>query len=126
MSKYYYLKFKIRTIKWKNSIDENARFLDGSLLPSVLIENKIDLVEQDVIESDAELRDFSDKNKFSGYFRSSAKLGININESMEFLIKTVIAKLESCNEGRVHQTDSQSIILKNQKSIIQKDKNSCC
>ena len=33
------------TAKWKKSIDENAKFVDGEKLPCVLIENKIDLVD---------------------------------------------------------------------------------
>ena len=42
------------TIKWKKSIDDNTTFIDGSPLPIVLVQNKIDLVEQDKIENDQE------------------------------------------------------------------------
>ena len=32
------------TIKWKNSVDDSIRFLDGEYLPSVLVRNKVDLI----------------------------------------------------------------------------------
>jgi translation initiation factor 2 gamma subunit (eIF-2gamma) len=97
------------------------------MLPSVLIENKIDLVEEEELKDDIELKEFAEKNKFNGYFRSSAKLGININESMEFLIKTIIKRMEdNSTNDRVSQDVVKSIILKNSKTIEQKKNPTCC
>ncbi len=120
-----------RTIKWKNIIDENARFFDGDLLPCLLIENKVDLVPQDQIKNDSELKDFSEKQKFIGCFRSSAKMGININESMELLIKNIVERL-SLSSDEVLDKDRKSIVLENpdnNKKYGGKDrklKDNCC
>ena len=56
------------TLKWKESVDESARFLDGGILPSVLVENKIDLVEEDVAKEETEIKKFAEENKYIGYF----------------------------------------------------------
>ena len=49
------------------------------------------------------LKEFSETNGFNGYFRTSAKTGQNVSESMEFIIKEIISKLEEMslkgNEG---------------------------
>ena len=37
------------TIKWKKSIDDNATFIDGTPLPIVLVQNKIDLVDDEAL-----------------------------------------------------------------------------
>ena len=40
-----------------------------------------------------QLEEFAINNEFCGYFRTSAKTGLNINESMEFLIRNIIKRL---------------------------------
>ena len=43
------------------------------------------------------MKNFSEENGFDGYFKVSAKTGKNIEESMSFLIKNIINKLEEIN-----------------------------
>jgi translation elongation factor EF-4 len=121
---------KLRTIKWKNSIDENARLSDGSLLPCLLIQNKIDLVSEEVIKNDIEIKDFVKKNKFIDVFRSSAKQGINVSEAMEFVISQIINKQESINKNTdtiVNERDKRSIVLDSRKANNkEKSKDGCC
>ena len=50
------------TIKWKKAIDDNARFIDETPLPIVLVQNKIDLVEPEALKGDEEeLKKFVDE-----------------------------------------------------------------
>jgi hypothetical protein len=87
------------------------------------------MVSDEIVKNDSELREFSEKNKFSGYFRTSAKLGININESMEYLIKTIVSKLESVElkEGKeIKEKDRKSIVLENPRYSNQNKKDNCC
>ena len=49
--------------------------------------------EQDNMD---ELNDFCEKNEFNGCFKTSAKTGKNISESMEFLITEIIKMLQRC------------------------------
>ena len=60
------------------------------------MENKADLLDNEKID-DPELTEFANKNGFDGAFRTSAKTGLNINESMTFLITNIIKRMESIN-----------------------------
>jgi GTPase SAR1 family protein len=114
-----YIQLNFRTIKWKIIIDETSKFVDGSSLPCLLIENKIDLVSEEKATNDIEVLDFAKKNKFIGVYRTSAKQGINISESMGFLIHHIIKKLEA---NKYNKPDKKKITLG--KSDIRKNK--CC
>lgn len=122
------------TIKWKKSVDESSGFLDGGKLPCVLVENKIDLLPEGEQSNDARLKDFASKNDFVGAFRASAKAGININESMEFLIKEIIKRMEAvASKGNedVFNSNRKSVVLDTKKHTDspagkQKKKDECC
>ena len=69
----------------------------------------------------------------SGAFRASAKAGININESMEFLIREIIKRMEGmASEGKpeVFTANRQSVVLDTKKhtdeSQKRKKENDCC
>ena len=98
-------------LKWKNSVDECASFLDGGKIPCILVENKIDLVENEV--DNGELKSFSDKNGFNGCFRTSAKTGENIGESMEFLLKNIIERIKEMNKNDINENED----IKNTENI---------
>jgi len=122
------------TTKWKNSVDECATFLDGGRIPCILVENKIDLLSDN--SDDGDLTQFSEKNDFIGCFRASAKTGENINESMEFLIKNIIKRMEEMNkEGNEHGKEDvfdknkrTSVRLETNKhtNVMKKKKDGCC
>ncbi len=82
------------------------------------------MVSEDKLKDDYEVRDFSEKNKFIGVYRTSAKMGINISESMEFLIKTIIERLEN-NSNKFLEKDKKSIVLEN-KTHNKKRGDNCC
>jgi len=83
------------TIKWKQSVDENSNFVDGSPIPILLIQNKIDLVNPENLEKDEDkLRNFVDKNGFLSFVRTSCKKNQNVKEAMDYLLGHVIDKLE--------------------------------
>ena len=95
------------SLKWKKAVDECAIFLDGETMPYILVENKIDLVENEV--DNGELKSFSDKNGFNGCFRTSAKTGENIGESMEFLLKNIIERIKEMNKNDINEEIKDNI-----------------
>ena len=77
-----------------------------------LIENKVDLLDNEE-EEDAGQQEFATSNEFCGCFRTSSKTGLNISESMEFLIKTIIKRMEDIvsKGNEVFTTERKSITL---------------
>ena len=73
------------TLKWKSSVDEVTTFLDGGKLPCILMESKVDLLDNEDADNTKELEEFAKNNGFDGCFRTSAKTGKNVNEAMNYL-----------------------------------------
>ena len=92
-------------------------------------------MNKDEEEEDPELKNFAENNEFCGSFKVSGKTGLNVNESMEFLIKNIISRKEALkqeeseedsDEGqKILLNDADSNILKNKDINDKKDK-SCC
>ena len=102
------------SIKWKESIDETTKFLDGGLIPCILIRNKIDLLYKD-INDDNKIKEFVEKNNFINVFNTSAKTGIGIEESMYYLIGNIIDRLEKVGGNKNLIKDRKSIVLEKKK-----------
>ena len=81
-----------QTVKWKESLDDSETFADGGKLPNVLVQNKAYLLKNNEIKDRTELEKFSKKNGFDAAFKTSAKTGLNINESMDRLIEIIIKR----------------------------------
>lgn len=116
-------------VKWKGSVDDSTKFLDGDYLPSVLVRNKIDLFEGE-LQDEEEVKKFAEENKFLNVFKTSAKMGIGIDECMEFLITNIIERLDKCAaSGKVEKEDRTSIVLESKKATNKNDSaggNMCC
>ena len=67
--------------------------LENASFPILLVENKVDLIK-DYISTNEEFTDFSEQNNFVASYRVSAKTGYNVSESIEFLIKYIVKKIE--------------------------------
>ena len=96
-----------------------------------MVENKADLLE-DVNADESALKEFAETNEFCGAFRTSAKTGLNISESMEYLIKTIIKRMEDMQSkgSEVFSTDRKNVALDPEKHtpVASKRKNDkgCC
>ena len=104
---------------WKESINNN---ITASQIPIILIENKSDLKVPDSIGSSDKFTNFGEKNNFSGCFRTSAKTGFNVNESMDFLINLIIGNLDK----GVFERDRHNSIILDRTFIKYSKKNNCC
>jgi small GTP-binding protein len=122
------------TIKWKKSIDENTTFIDGTPLPIVLVQNKIDLVQAEELEKDEEeLKKFVEDNDFLTFTRTSCKNNQNINETMDFLLANIIDRLEDYHKKANIPIDNNkrtSIVIQNpslsSESLLNSNRNFCC
>ena len=122
------------TLKWKNSIDDNSKFIDETPLPTILVQNKIDLVEPENIDKDEEdLKKFVDENGFLTFTRTSCKKGQNVNETMDFLLSNVIDRLEEYykkNNIPIDDNKRTSIVIQkpssSTESLLGSKKSFCC
>ena len=130
MSKFFIYFFYFSTLKWKKSIDENTRFKDNSFLPCVLVQNKIDLVNEDIVKDDIKFINFANKNNFIKCFRTSVKKNINVDNTMDFLIEYIINKLEEIKIKNLDKNEekNQKIILSSEHFEVTKESNTinCC
>ena len=86
------------------------------------------------MQEDDTLEQFAKEYEFCGCFRTSAKTGYNISESMEFLIKTIIKRMEDMQSkgNEVFTTDRKSVALDPEKhnqaatAKRKKDQGGCC
>ena len=82
------------TIYWKTVIEESTTYLNGGKFPFLLVESKCDLIDE-TPEYEEGLKKFAETNEFIGAFSVSSKTGKNVEESIEFLIKHIIKRLEN-------------------------------
>jgi small GTP-binding protein len=119
-------------VKWKNTVDETTKFIDGTNIPAILIRNKVDLLENDDNNNDEEqMKEFCQSHSFLRCFKTSAKTGINIDEAMNFLISTIIDKMEKLaeNGSNPFEKDRKSLVLQSSKHKENSQENNsggCC
>lgn len=107
------IKTKNDTLKWKASLDENSNFPDSDEpSPCFLIENKIDLVNEEIIKDTSEVAEFSQNNGFANFFRTSAKTGENIEEVMNYILTYTIDKIdeEEQKTGKIAKKERDSVV----------------
>ena len=78
----------------------------------------------------SELEEFAKDNGYCGVFRASAKKDVNVKESMEFLIKDIIRRMEAMQQTGVFSAERKNVVLDTQKHTDtgpkRKQKQGCC
>jgi len=77
--------------KWKKDIDQKVFLSNGEPVPVVLLANKCDLAKEPLNKTGAQLDKYCEDNGFAGWFETSAKDDLNIDEAAQFLVKKVLA-----------------------------------
>ena len=124
----------IETLKWKKVVNDESAFIDGDKLPFILIQNKIDLLKnnnEDLNLIMSEAQNMVQKGDFIGYYLTSVKENINIDEPIKFLIDCIIDRLEkyqkTCGSQNFNQSKSRdTYILENRNKKEKKKKDGCC
>ena len=123
------------TMKWKKVVYDESAFIDGDKLPFILIQNKVDLIENDKEYLNIAVNDSQklvDNGDFIGYYMSSVKENINIEEPIKFLIDNIIDRLEkyhaSENNDLKESKARETYILQNnnKKDKDKNKKDGCC
>ena len=121
------------TLNWKKIISKEISFVDGGNLPFILIQNKIDLIQnrEDFERIENETKDISESNFFEKYFMGSVKQNINVDESMDYLIENIIDRMEKyASNGNIvfkEQSQRNSIVITSENhKKRKKKKKKCC
>ncbi|KAJ3445919.1 ras-related protein rab-32 [Anaeramoeba flamelloides] len=86
-------------LKWKEDIDSKVRTEKGDPIPVILVANKIDLLDEEQEKEQGlenwrktkeEMDEFCKKHNFIGWFNTSAKENINIDESAYALVDHIV------------------------------------
>ena len=117
-------KSKEDILLWKNSVESRV-MLDYA--PIIIMENKCDLLgeEEKYNDSIEELKQFSENNGFSGFFRTSALNGYNIEKAIDFLLGEMLKILEE-NKKESESDSISSFLYKNSHSKKSSEKNGKC
>ena len=107
-------------IQLKKIIDNYAKFIDGKEIPCILVENKIEFLEEKNI-FDQSFEDFYKNNGFIKGFRTSSKTGEKIDEAMNFLIQNINKRIEIMEKNK--KEDSSSFETKETKEKNNKSNN---
>ena len=76
-------------VKWKQDLDSKVQLPDGSSIPCVLLANKCDQQKEGLVNSESKMDDYCKEKNFVGWFETSAKENINIEEAAKFLVTKV-------------------------------------
>ena len=120
------------TLDWKNIMNKESVFVDGEKLPFVLVQNKIDLIEEkkDLDEIENKTKELSEQNEFAKYYLTSVKENVNVEETMNYLIGNIIDRLEEYAKkgGEVFndQRRRSNITLREASSNAKDKKSNCC
>ncbi|NXQ90452.1 RAB38 protein, partial [Nyctibius grandis] len=77
--------------KWKEDLDSKLVLPNGKPVPTVLLANKCDQGIDVLMNNGIKMDQFCKENGFVGWFETSAKEDININEASRCLVKHIIA-----------------------------------
>ncbi|XP_036024418.1 ras-related protein Rab-32 isoform X2 [Onychomys torridus] len=81
-------------LKWKSDLDSKVHLPNGSPIPAVLLANKCDQ-KKDGGQSPSQMDQFCKEHGFTGWFETSAKDNINIDEATRFLVENILANQQS-------------------------------
>ncbi|KOX73109.1 Ras-related protein Rab-32 [Melipona quadrifasciata] len=112
-------------VKWKQDLDSKVQLPDGSPIPCILLANKCDQQKEGLVNSPAKMDEYCKEKNFAGWFETSAKENINIEEAAKFLVNKILQndKLMKGN-GSQDQTDGERFAL-NQSPTSSKKSCSC-
>jgi Ras-related protein Rab-32 len=115
-------------LKWKTDLDSKVCQADGAPIPTLLLANKCDQSKVAAVGDPKFLDQFCQDHGFVGWFYTSPKENVNIDESANFLIKSIITSKrrltqDSDDDTPYSESEAADVVnLKGKTSIS----SSCC
>ncbi|XP_052899517.1 uncharacterized protein LOC128305917 isoform X4 [Anopheles moucheti] len=111
-------------IKWKNDLDSKVQLPDGKPIPCILLANKSDQQKQGIVTTPAKLDEYVKEHGFAGWFETSAKENVNIEEAAKSLVNKILMNDKLLNTGEV--IDSERFGLVGAKTDSSQKKSCSC
>ncbi|XP_026758998.1 ras-related protein Rab-32 isoform X3 [Galleria mellonella] len=89
-------------VKWKNDLDTKVQLPDGSSIPCILLANKCDQQKEGIVNSPTKMDEYCKEKGFAGWFETSAKENINIEEAARSLVNKILL-----NDKLLQSSDSK-------------------
>ncbi|KAG7478612.1 hypothetical protein JOB18_004126 [Solea senegalensis] len=103
--------------KWKEDLDSKLTLANGKNVATVLLANKCDQGRDVLTNNGIKMEQFCQDNGFVGWFETSAKENINIDEAANCLVKHIIASEKDMLQSEVPDTVTPQ---------LEKDKGGTC
>ncbi|KAM4865593.1 ras-related protein Rab-32 [Thomomys bottae] len=108
-------------LKWKSDLDSKVHLPNGNPIPTVLLANKCDQ-KREGGQTLPQMDQFCKDHGFSGWFETSAKDNINIDEATRFLVENILLNHQSFpNE----ESDLDKIKL-DRETLVAEHRSQCC
>ncbi|XP_016348910.1 ras-related protein Rab-38-like [Sinocyclocheilus anshuiensis] len=95
--------------KWKEDLDSKLILSNGQSIATVLLANKCDQNRDFLTNNSLKMDQYCKENGFVGWFETSAKENVNINEAANFLVKHIIASENDILKSVVPDTISPQL-----------------
>uniref|UniRef100_A0A671PQ17 Ras-related protein Rab n=1 Tax=Sinocyclocheilus anshuiensis TaxID=1608454 RepID=A0A671PQ17_9TELE len=92
--------------KWKEDLDAKLSLSNSKHVAAVLLANKCDQGRDVLTNNGIKMEQFCQENGFVGWFETSAKENINIDEAAHCLVKHIIANENDLLQSEVAETIS--------------------
>ncbi|KAK7485653.1 hypothetical protein BaRGS_00023102 [Batillaria attramentaria] len=112
--------------KWKNDLDSKVQLPDGSPVPCVLLANKCDQAKEGLVNNTAQMDEFCKEKGFIGWYETSAKENINIDEAARFLVTRILEKDRAMQLGDDDKDRDRVVLDKTTTQGRQERKINCC
>ncbi|KAK3088250.1 hypothetical protein FSP39_016595 [Pinctada imbricata] len=112
-------------VKWKSDLDSKVQLSDSSPVPCVLLANKCDQAKEGLVNNANQMDEFCKEKGFVGWFETSAKENINIDDAARFLVNQILTNDKNI---RADEEDRDRITLENNRdsSREKEKKGGCC
>uniref|UniRef100_A0A8C7DM46 RAB38, member RAS onco family n=1 Tax=Oncorhynchus kisutch TaxID=8019 RepID=A0A8C7DM46_ONCKI len=95
--------------KWKEDLDSKLTLANGKNVAAVLLANKCDQGQDVLTNNGIQMEKFCQENGFVGWYETSAKENMNIDEAANCLVKHIIANENDFLQSEVPDTISPQL-----------------
>lgn len=95
-------------LKWLEDVNSKVMLANESPVPVMLLANKCDI--EDISVEVEKMNSFCKEKNFIGWYQTSAKTGLNIDECMHFLVEHILSLPTGAKKPRERMTNSMGVM----------------